>query len=154
MTRQYSLCLICFLVASSQLPSSNLLDQHQNIPLCIKKTESGVVWHNLANFLQVSCKLMVQEARWNQPFFGLAPSGSDLVWSSWCWCNQSIIPTSTIQQTVCFHTAVRPSYEKSTSFVFLYKWAIFSSAIMFFRIFLKIYTSLLFIRCKVIACGG
>ena len=37
--------------------------QHQNFPLFTKKTESGVVWHNLANLFQVSCKLLVQEAR-------------------------------------------------------------------------------------------
>ena len=37
--------------------------QHQNVHLCIKKTVSGVVWHNLANLFQVSCKLLAQEAR-------------------------------------------------------------------------------------------
>ena len=37
--------------------------QHQKFPLFTKKTESGVVWHNLANLFQVSCKLLVQEAR-------------------------------------------------------------------------------------------
>ena len=38
-------------------------------------TESVHVWLHLANFLQVSCKLLVQEARQNRQLFHLAPSG-------------------------------------------------------------------------------
>ena len=50
--------------------AGNLKEVGQIVPdsirilLCLQKeTESGVVWYNLANFLQVSCKLLVQEAK-------------------------------------------------------------------------------------------
>ena len=50
--------------------AGNLKEVAQIVPdntktsLCLqKKTESGFVWHNLANLFQVSCKLLVQEAR-------------------------------------------------------------------------------------------
>ena len=65
--------------------------QHQILSSFVIKWNSGAVWHNLFNLFQVSDKLLVQEARLNLQFFCLAPSGYDLVWSSWCWCNQSII---------------------------------------------------------------
>ena len=55
-----------------------IVPESGRISLCLQKeTKSGFVWLNLANFLQFSFKLLVQETRyrWNQQFSHLALSG-------------------------------------------------------------------------------
>ena len=53
------------------------------ISVCLqRRKESGVIWLNLANFLQVSCNHLVQEARQNQHFFSSGSVWHDFVWLS------------------------------------------------------------------------
>ena len=74
--------------------------QHQNFPLFTLKTQSGVLWHNLANFPHV-----VQEANHFLRFCSVWDGFVWFVWPPWC-NNHTIIRRRSISGTYNCRTYV------------------------------------------------